>query len=77
MQKGPSLIDSNGIASLEGKLRLAGGVSSAGSSAISSYEKNDLSSAQEDFESALTATVCMKINNYTFSGSHIEAVNLN
>ena len=30
---------------------------------------------QGDFESAITATVCLKVGNYSFSGSRIEGLN--
>ena len=58
MPRGPSIHDSNGIATLEGKLRLTGALN-------------------DDFESALTATVCLRIGNYNFSKTHVESVNFN
>ena len=75
MPTGPSVFESNGVATLEGKLRL-------GDSLVSSTDSNPVNesnifSHHGDFESALTATVCLKIGNYTFSGSRIEAVNFN
>lgn len=72
MPKGPSVVDSNGVATLEGKLRLVGGVTGEASD-----KPSGLSSQQADFECALTATVCMKIDNFMFSGAHIEGLNLN
>ena len=75
MQNGPSLLESNGAATLEGKLRIGDGlVSSTDSSAIN---ESNIFSHSGDFESALTATICLKIRNYSFSGSHIEAINFN
>ena len=75
MPSGPSVSESNGVATLEGKLRIGDGfVSSTDSNAIN--ESNSFSHSG-DFESALTATICLKIRNYSFTGSHIEAVNFN
>ena len=62
---GPSLSESNGVATLEGKLRLVEG-SVVGSG-----------NASAEFESALTATVCLKIVDFAFSGARIESVNFN
>lgn len=65
MPAGPSLSESNGVATLEGKLRLLEGtVASQGSGSV-------------EFESALTATVCLKIVDYAFSGARIESLNFN
>lgn len=61
MPKGPSLTESNGIATLEGKLRLIDGTTGQ--------------SGNGDFESALTATACVKIVDFMFSGARIEALN--
>lgn len=73
MPKGPSLVDSNGIATLEGKLRLFGGGSPTNDNTGESLTQIR---NQGDFESALTATVCLKIQNYSFSSSKIESINL-
>lgn len=69
MPKGPSVLESNGVATLEGKLRLSGGEASG-------LVGND-STYHSDFESALTATVCLKISNYAFSGARVENLNFN
>uniref|UniRef100_A0A7S3I5M3 Uncharacterized protein n=1 Tax=Favella ehrenbergii TaxID=182087 RepID=A0A7S3I5M3_9SPIT len=74
MPKGPSLTESNGVATLEGKLRLMGGVNATGADQVSSIE---VSTIQGEFESALTATVCLKIADYSFSGSRVESINFN
>lgn len=69
MPKGPSIEESKGVATLEGKLRLGGtGIGSGGPG---------VEATAADFECAITATVCLKINNFTFSGSRVEAVNFN
>ena len=67
MPQGPSLTEQHGRATLEGKLKLSsmeqdGGILSAGQTT--------------EFETALTATVCLKIANYSFSGAQIENINL-
>lgn len=69
MPKGPSLSESNGVATLEGKLRITGGETAG-------LVGND-SAYHSDFESALTATVCLKISNYAFSGARVENLNFN
>ena len=74
MSKGPNFVDSNGIATLEGKLRLFGGGTPTNDN---NGESLTQIRNQGDFESALTATVCLKIQNYSFSGSKIESINFN
>ena len=71
MPKGPGLADNNGIATLEGKLRLFGGVSASENEGLTKMRN------QGAFESAITATVCLKITNYSYSGSKVESVNFN
>ena len=61
------MTEQNGRATLEGKLKLSnleqdGGLLSAGQ--------------VSEFETALTATVCLKISNYSFSGAKIENIHL-
>ena len=71
MPEGPSLTEGNGIATLEGKLRLTGGVYAQSGS------NDGALAASTEFESAVTATVCLKINNFSFSGAHIDALSFN
>ena len=73
MPRGPSLSESNGVATLEGKLRLMGGVNAAATGA----DQIEGGVIQGEFESALTATVCLKIVDYAFSGARVESLNFN
>ena len=69
MAQGPSIAESNGIAILEGKLKMG--------SVDQVADVGMLSAGQStEFESALTATVCLKISNFSFSGAIIENIHL-
>ena len=61
------MTEQNGRATLEGKLKL------------NNFEQDTglLSAGQvTEFETALTATVCLGIQNYSFSGAKIENIHL-
>ena len=73
MSEGPSISESNGIATLEGKLKLntqdsiqEGASAQAGKAVVQ----------QTEFENAMTATVCLRIANYSLSGAKIENIHL-
>ena len=73
MSDGPSLTESNGVATLEGKLRLSTHDSVQEGASVQSGKAVV---QQTEFESAMTATVCLKIANYSLSGAKVENVHL-